>query len=927
MLNQQTSSDTSIPEEELVVPTKVLGTFERWYSLVLFMQLIFACGFSSFAHAQENRYPPDTSSEVNWPSVTQTAKPWTRWWWHGSAVDEENLTRLLEEYQSVGLGGVEVTCIYGVQGNDARNRNYLSPSWVEAVQHTIREASRLGMGVDLPAGSGWRMGGPSVRLEDANTILVLEKLQVAGGENIAKKFEKFNPQALLAIADNGERVTVTNPDLEGPLRWEAPKGSNWTAYCLGHTWAGDRVKRPSPGGEGLNINPFYRRSVESYLAHFGKKLDQLPGVRAQFHDSFEYEGNWQPDFLREFAEKRGYRLEDHLTALAGDDSEATVARVKCDYRETLSDLVLENLTQPWVAWSHKHNSLARNQAHGSPANWLDVYGACDVPETESFGRLQGGDADQLIMKFASSAANVAGRKLVSAETGTWLEEHFHVTLAALKQIVDRQFLAGVNHTFYHGTAYSPEDARWPGWLFYASSQLNPQNPIWRDLPTLNSYITRCQSILQASQPDNDVLLYWPIYDSWNNPSGLRVEFRVHNAKDWFYGQPLGNAAKTLQENGYAFDYVSDRGLSFCQTDDNGVIASPGGSYDVIVIPKAQHIPLATLTKLSALASFGAKIVYWGGLPKSEPGMNGATESEEWHSALSEATERSASGTVSVSDDLVAALGNANVRREKRLCESGIDFLRKQWHGDTIYFLHNNSDQPIDTWSSLSGSCKNAILLSPSSGRIGKPATRFEQQEEEIRLQIAPSETIFLRVCASETNMKHWPYTERSGTSIELLGPWRVSFISGGPKIPASFETLKPVSWTQAPDKNAERFAGAVRYRTTFSVDRVEPTLLDLGEVLGSARIILNGETVATLIASPYQVVLEKLQEDNELEIEVTGLAANRIRDLDRNKVKWRVFDDINFVNISYRRFDASKWRVRDMGLLGPVTLTPVILSK
>lgn len=25
------------------------------------------------------------------------------------------------------------------------------------------------------------------------------------------------------------------------------------------------------------------------------------------------------------------------------------------------------------------------QAHGSPANWLDLYGASDIPQTESFG--------------------------------------------------------------------------------------------------------------------------------------------------------------------------------------------------------------------------------------------------------------------------------------------------------------------------------------------------------------------------------------------------------------------------------------------------------------------------------------------------------------------------------------------------------------
>ena len=46
--------------------------------------------------------------------------------------------------------------------------------------------------------------------------------------------------------------------------------------------------------------------------------------------------------------------------------------------------------------------------------------------------------------------------------------------------------------------------------------MNPRNSIWRDVPALNDYIARCQSILQSGKPDNDVLLYWPIYDYWND---------------------------------------------------------------------------------------------------------------------------------------------------------------------------------------------------------------------------------------------------------------------------------------------------------------------------------------------------------------------------------------------------------------------------
>ena len=51
--------------------------------------------------------------------IPQEAKPYTRWWWLGSAVDSVGLDYNLKEFAKVGIGGVEITPIYGVQGNDA----------------------------------------------------------------------------------------------------------------------------------------------------------------------------------------------------------------------------------------------------------------------------------------------------------------------------------------------------------------------------------------------------------------------------------------------------------------------------------------------------------------------------------------------------------------------------------------------------------------------------------------------------------------------------------------------------------------------------------------------------------------------------------------------------------------------------------------
>lgn len=101
--------------------------------------------------------------------------------------------------------------------------------------------------------------------------------------------------------------------------------------------------------------------------------------------------------------------------------------------------------------------------------------------------------------------------------------------------------------------------------------------------------------------------------------------------------------------------------------------------------------------------------------------------------------------------------------------------------------------------------------------------------------------------------------------------------------------------------------------------------LDLGDVRETARVLVNGKEVDRLWSLPFSARIgARLRPGpNEIAIEVTNLAANRIRDLDIRKVPWKNFYEINFVNINYEPFDASKWPLQPSGLLGPVQLVPL----
>jgi hypothetical protein len=220
--------------------------------------------------------------------------------------------------------------------------------------------------------------------------------------------------------------------------------------------------------------------------------------------------------------------------------------------------------------------------------------------------------------------------------------------------------------------------------------------------------------------------------------------------------------------------------------------------------------------------------------------------------------------------------------------------------------------------------REMILMDPMTGRMGR--VDFENRRDtkansEMYLRLEPGQTVIVWAPSELLDKApKWAQQTFRGKMVGLSGEWRVKFISGGPELPAEFATRKLASWTENGDERAKAFAGTALYSTSFDAPAAR-CLIDLGRVCESARVRVNGTDVAALIGPSYRVALEGLKDKgNLLEVEVTNTSANRIRDLDRRGVKWRNFSDINFVNIDYKPFDASKWPLRDSGLIGPVTL-------
>lgn len=906
------------------------------------------------------------AGDMLWPATTQECRPWTRWWWMGNAVNEAEITRHLQLFQAAGFGGVEISPIYGVAGEEARAIPLLSPTWVRMLGYTVREALRLDLGVDIIIGSGWPFGGPWVDAQDAAARVLFDAYTVTEGGQIAEPISCTSEptaalRALMAFSADGQALDLSeHVDAHRHLNWTAPAGQ-WRVYALFQTGTGQQVKRAAPGGEGNVVDHFSAEALARYLAAFDQAFAAVPAeeqVRCFFNDSYEvYEANWTDDLLAQFQLRRGYDLRQHLPALRGDDAPATVARLRSDYRQTIADLMLEAFVQTWTGWAHQHGALARNQAHGSPGNLLDLYAAADIPETETFGpdwlRLaglaplpgtppqQGGRADMLVGKMASSAAHVAGRRLCSSESFTWLDEHGKVPLAHMKAELDVAFVMGINHVFFHGTPFSPADVAWPGWMFYATTHVAPTNPFWRDLGALNAYISRCQSFLQAGRPANDLLLYFPIFDLWATEHGAEhlLHFLTVHSEHWLDQNLPGftAAARRLWDRGYSFDFVSDRLLEQAVQVSEKQLHGRGGSYRALVIAGCTLMPPETLQRVLDLIRAGATVLVVGELPADVPGLGDlAARREQLAATLSalgplHATQAGISvaniggGRLLVGSDVEDLLEAANIRRES-IVDTGIEVVRRRADDGYLYFLVNLGQQRVDQWVSLPVQATAVYIVDPAGDRSGMAWIRKSSDDTLVYLQLEPGESVLLRTLSHATGASPWEYLSPAGEPHVLDGTWRVAFLDGGPTLPGPSTVERLASWTEWPgDREALcAFSGTARYTITFDRPPIaaERWALDLGVVCSSARVTLNGDDLGTLYARPYRIVLpDNLKEgENHLEIEVTNLMANRLADMDRRKEPWRKFF---FVNIRYQAFDAGDWEPLPSGLLGPVRLVPM----
>jgi hypothetical protein len=383
--------------------------------------------------------------------------------------------------------------------------------------------------------------------------------------------------------------------------------------------------------------------------------------------------------------------------------------------------------------------------------------------------------------------------------------------------------------------------------------------------------------------------------------------------------------------GYDYDVCNEEVLLTRLSVQDGKIVLPDGmSYRVLVLPDTTKMPAPVAQKLRELVQAGATVI--GPKPLTDPGLKNHPQCDDEVKKIGEELWGGKTGKGRVFADktereILLADGIQPDFEAAGAPDTFIDFIHRTTPEAEIYFLANRKDRPEKVTATFRVNGKQPELWDAVSGqRRDLPQFKMENGRTSIPLEFDPNGSMFV--------VFRKPTTATAGegsnflsleTAQTLEGPWTVQFDKDW-FYPATNNVVvfdKLEDWSKRPEDAVKHFSGTAVYKKTFPVSAlpspVSKVFLDLGAVVETAKVTLNGKDLGVVWCDPRRVdITEAIKTgENELEIEVVNKWPNRlIGDAKLPADQRRTRTNIT----KYNSPKTGEPTLQPSGLLGPVRL-------
>lgn len=157
--------------------------------------------------------PAGAANPEHFRNPPPAARPMTLWFWMNGHVSREGITLDLEAMSRVGIAGAII--FDGSNYFPEGPAPYLSRTWLELMEHAVREGERLGVTIGMHNAPGWSSsGGPWITPDDSMKHLTWSEARVTGADDIDIVLPR--PQALLDYYRDVKVLAWPTPRAQSP---------------------------------------------------------------------------------------------------------------------------------------------------------------------------------------------------------------------------------------------------------------------------------------------------------------------------------------------------------------------------------------------------------------------------------------------------------------------------------------------------------------------------------------------------------------------------------------------------------------------------------------------------------------------------------------------------------------------------------------